>query len=424
MKEIILKQGVSIKTLEKELDSKRKRTNILENTLHQIQNECMIYRTKLESCAEELADNKRIVQLQVTQLQDLRRLNEQLVTENEVLKTIESPRKDVSMSDVNRARKKKRDEDEERRREDEIKRGKEVPTPTEQNSGLDGRINALLKNEKEQHKKDVVKDRESEISGGREERSSQGIGVGRDRKGNAFYGNEKRNHNSQIGMNNERNKGICKYYREGWCKKGNMCDFSHNSPMYDDRRKSECWQYNNNGYCRFGIHCKYSHDRSSVNMYEKSYGGHDYEHENRYNNSREISQKRRYVQKIPTGRSWQPNEVRKEASHDYLCKNYKYGIECPYEERGCKYWCYKDGSESNSKWVNKGNEVRKVNSQRKDENEEKEKKYVSFLEGQLEEMKERLRWLEGEKIRYPPMNNFGPAWTDVVRNGMFVNRGM
>ena len=237
MKEIILKQGASIKTLEKELDSKRKGTNILENKLHQIQNECMIYRTKLESCAEELADNKRIVQLQVTQLQDLRHLNEQLVTENEVLKTIESPRKDVSMSDVNRARKKKRDEDEERRREDEIKRGKEVLTPTEQNSGLDGRINALLKNEKEQHKKDVVKDRESEFSGGREERSSQGIGVGRDRKGNAFYGNEKRNHNSQIGMNNERNKGICKYYREGWCKKGNMCDFSHKSSMYDDRRK-------------------------------------------------------------------------------------------------------------------------------------------------------------------------------------------
>ena len=60
---------------------------------------------------------------------------------------------------------------------------------------------------------------------------------------------------------NQKRNTICKFFLEGWCKKGWKCEYSHprsNGNMY----VGECWR-ERAGYCKFGNQCKYTHRSGS-----------------------------------------------------------------------------------------------------------------------------------------------------------------
>jgi hypothetical protein len=68
-----------------------------------------------------------------------------------------------------------------------------------------------------------------------------------------------------------KNKTPCRFHVSGGCKKGNNCNFSHNTN--NNKSEDECFNFKQYGSCKYGDNCKYTHSSSLAHA---TYAPNDY----------------------------------------------------------------------------------------------------------------------------------------------------
>lgn len=62
-------------------------------------------------------------------------------------------------------------------------------------------------------------------------------------------------------------KTICKFFREGFCRDGDECAFSHNAA--DSHRKPELCKFYQHGFCKKGLSCLHLHGEYPCKAFHK-----------------------------------------------------------------------------------------------------------------------------------------------------------
>lgn len=60
---------------------------------------------------------------------------------------------------------------------------------------------------------------------------------------------------------------ICKFFREGYCRDGDHCVYSHNAS--DSHRRPEVCKFYQHGYCKKGLACMHLHGEFPCKAFHK-----------------------------------------------------------------------------------------------------------------------------------------------------------